>query len=113
MKWELRESRTDKEEVSSEVGLFCLGLRKQVLVEEIAVVLGADGLQHRAVELEPSPCHGERRIERVGVLHLHQSGHAFAARLDGEALHYMQPLAMRRAKIVDVADPGGEADGID
>src|SRR5271169_2562266 len=32
----------------------------------VAVVLGADGLQHRAVELEPSPHHGERRIERVG-----------------------------------------------
>jgi hypothetical protein len=27
----------------SEIGRFCLGLRKQVLVEEIAVVLGADG----------------------------------------------------------------------
>src|ERR1700694_5756529 len=66
--------------VGSEVGRFCLGLRKQVLVEEIAVVLGADGLQHRAVELEPSPCHGERRGERVGVLQRHQRGHAFARR---------------------------------
>src|SRR5262245_62023536 len=42
----------------SEVWGFCLGLRKQVLVEEVAVVLGADGLQHRAVGLEPSSRHG-------------------------------------------------------
>jgi hypothetical protein len=50
-------------------------MRKQVLVEEIAVVLGADGLQHRAVEAEPSPRHGERRVERVGVAALHLRAH--------------------------------------
>jgi hypothetical protein len=44
---------------------------------------------------------------RVGVLHRHQRGHTFAARLDGEAFHHIQLLAMRRAKIVDVADGGG------
>src|SRR6266849_8787513 len=36
-------------ELTSEVGRFCLGLRKQVLVGEIDVVLGADGLKHWAV----------------------------------------------------------------
>src|SRR5438105_5000797 len=50
----------------SEVGRFCLGLRKQVLLEEIAVVLGADRFQHWAVELEPSPRHGERRLNVSG-----------------------------------------------
>ena len=55
--------------------------------------------------------HGERRVERVGVLHRHQRGHAFGSRLDREALHHMQLLAVWRAKIVDVADPGGEPNG--
>src|SRR5579885_1407452 len=97
----------------SKVRLRSLGDREQALVEKISIVLGADRLLYRTVHLEPALHHGERFVERVGVLDRHQRGHVLAAGLDGEALDDMQLFAVRRAKIIDVAVLGGEADSID
>src|SRR5216684_8631091 len=95
------------------IRLVSLGHRKQTLVEIIQIVLGADRLLHGSVHLEPALLHGERRVERIGVLHRDDRGQILAVRIDGEALYDVQLFGVGRAKIIDVAVLGGETDGID
>jgi hypothetical protein len=54
----------------SEIGLFGLRNREQVLPEMIPVVFGTDHLQERIRHLAPAPHHVEWFIESVGVFDL-------------------------------------------
>ena len=58
-------------------------------------------------------CHGERRVEGVGIFDRDEGGQGFAVRADGEALDHMQLLGVGRTEIVDVAVLGGQSDGVD
>src|SRR4029077_12137214 len=50
----------------SKIGRLGLGHRKQVQIERILIVFGADRLQQRIVHLAPALHQVERLVERIG-----------------------------------------------
>src|SRR6266849_4938616 len=87
--------------------------REQVLAEMIPVVLRADRLQSRIGRLAPALDHMEGLIEGVRVLDRHACLQHVAVGGDLVALDHMLFLGVRRAEIVDEAEAGGKADGVD
>src|SRR5579871_576139 len=98
--------------LSSEIRRLGFGKWKQVLVEVVAVVLGAYRFQQLVLHLAPALDHVKRLVERVGILDDHVGLERIAVRGQLEPLDHMFFLRVRRLQIIDVAVLGGQPDSV-
>jgi len=85
--------------------------REQVLVEEVLVVLGAGGFQHRVGHLAPGLPQVQRLVEGVRIIDRHGGLERLAVGRHPEALHHMLLERVGGAEIVDEARLRGKPDG--
>jgi hypothetical protein len=85
---------------------------KQLLTEEnrVVVVFRADRLAHRCIDLEPRCCMVSGPLNVSGSSTRATAVMFLPSFCDGEALHDVQLLGVRRAEIVDVAVLGRKPD---
>src|SRR5215467_6354419 len=95
--------RSHNGSLASKIRRLCLWQGEQVLLENIAVVLGAYRFQQLVLHLAPPLDHVKRFVERVGIVNDHVGFKCVGVPGQLEALNHVLFFRVRRAQIVDVA----------